>query len=168
MVIASHPLLFPRCAAKTNSMRFTVATSIVALAVLTAAAPQLGQNIGVAIPIAKHSGLTNADKSVSTETLKYHVASTKAYVVFSLCFPSTQAFIRSKVTRGFRNYQQNTGAPHPAALNGTQIQSCKTGADILTDDNSLLWYGDISVGTPANTFTGKLFCIFNEYTTHSF
>ena len=80
-------------------MRFTLATSTVALAVLTAAAPQLGQDIGVAIPIAKRSGLTNTDKSVSTEALKYHVASTKAYVIFFLCFPSTQSLKHSYVVK---------------------------------------------------------------------
>jgi cathepsin D len=71
-------------------MRITLGTSIVILAVLTAAAPQPGgQNMGMAIPIVKRSGLTNTDKSVCTEALKYHAASTKAYVVFFLCFTST-------------------------------------------------------------------------------
>ena len=41
---------------------------------------------------------------------------------------------------------------------GNQIQSRATGANALTDDNSQLWYGTISVGTPAKTFTGKLSC----------
>jgi cathepsin D len=151
-------------------MRFTLATSIVALAVLTAAAPQPGvQNLGVAIPITKRSGLTNADKSVNARALKYHVASAKAYVVFFfLCFASIQAFLHSKVLRGFKNFEQKTGGPHPAALKRTQIQSRATGADDLTNDNNQLWYGTISVGTPPKDFTGELSCTFNERTTHSF
>ncbi|KAF8553164.1 acid protease [Imleria badia] len=68
----------------------------------------------MAIPITKRSGLTNADKSVDIEALKSHAASTKAYVVFCLSFPSTQTFLQSK---------------------------------------EQLWYGTVSVGTPAKDFT---------------
>lgn len=32
-----------------------------------------------------------------------------------------------------------------------------TGADTLTDDEQELWYGKISVGTPAVTYTGRSF-----------
>ncbi|KAH0838858.1 acid protease [Lanmaoa asiatica] len=60
-------------------MRITLATSIVALAVLAAAAPQpAGQKTGVAVPIAKRSGFVNADKSVDIEALHSHVASITA------------------------------------------------------------------------------------------
>lgn len=63
-------------------MHFTLATSIVALAILAAAAPRpAGQRIGTAIPIAKRSRLVNADNSVNIDALKSHVASVKAYVV---------------------------------------------------------------------------------------
>ena len=150
-------------------MSFTLATSIVALAVLTAAVPQpVGEGSGIAIPIAKRSGLTNADGVVSTEALNSHVASTQAYVVFILCFASTQIFLRSKVLEGFKNYQKNTGTAHPAALPGTQIQRRETGADPLTNQDSTLWYGSVSVGAPPVTFTGKFSYTFNERTTHTF
>ncbi|KAI9566248.1 Asp-domain-containing protein [Boletus coccyginus] len=115
-------------------MRFTLATSVVALTVFAAAAPQpAGQRIGLPIPITKRSRLLNADKSVNVDALKSHVASVKA-----------------KILRGFTHFKQNTGSAHPAALNGTQ----KRGAgDPLIDDHSELWYGTISIGTPSRSFT---------------
>ncbi|KAH0838841.1 Asp-domain-containing protein [Lanmaoa asiatica] len=115
-------------------MRFTLATSIVGLAVLATAAPQpIGQRIGTAIPITKRSGLVNADKSVNFDALNSHIAS-----------------VRAKILRGFANFEKNTLSMHPAAMNGSQ----KRGAgDALTDDSSQLWYGTISVGTPAQYFT---------------
>ncbi|KAH0838835.1 Asp-domain-containing protein [Lanmaoa asiatica] len=119
-------------------MRFTVATSIVALAVLTAAAPQpVEQKIGAAIPIAKRSavGFVNADESVDIEALNSHVASVKA-----------------KILRGLENFEKNTGASHPAALKGSQRRA--TGVVPLTADGVQLWYGSISVGTPPKDFTG--------------
>ncbi|KAF8553168.1 acid protease [Imleria badia] len=115
-------------------MRFTLATSIVALAILAAAAPRpAGQKIGIAIPITKRSSLVNDDKSINADALKSHVASIKA-----------------KIRHGFTNFEQNTGTRHPSAVKGDG----KRGAgDALTDDNSELWYGTISVGTPAESFT---------------
>jgi len=147
-------------------MRFTLATSIVALAVLTAAAPQpAGEKIGVAIPISKRSGLVNGG-SVNTEALNSHVASTQAYVAFFHCLTSTQTTTYSKVLRGLKRFEKNTGIPYRATSKG--IQRRATGADALTNDDNKLWYGAISVGTPAKTFTGKLSWTFNDRTTHSF
>lgn len=58
----------------------------------------------------------------------------------------------SKIHRGFENYEKNTGAPHPSAVKGVG----KRGAgDALTDDSSQLWYGTISVGSGAESFTGR-------------
>jgi cathepsin D len=55
---------------------------------------------------------------------------------------------------GMAAYEKNTGKPHP--LSGGIKTSSKraTGSDWLTDDNSELWYGSISVGTPPVSFTG--------------
>lgn len=143
-------------------MRFTLPTSLVALAVLAAAVPQpVGQMNGVAIPIAKRSGLLNTDKSVSITALRSHVESTKAYVVYFLFFASTQTFICRKVLNGLNNFQKNTGAPHPSVLKGTRRRG--TGGDALTN-NGQLWYGTISVGSPPTTFTGELSCTVGECT----
>lgn len=63
-------------------MRFTLATSIVALAVLAAAVPQpVVKRTGLAVPITKRSKLVNADKSVDFDALNAHVGSVKAYVL---------------------------------------------------------------------------------------
>lgn len=147
-------------------MRFTLATSIVALAVLTAAVPKrAGSKNGVAIAITKRSELTNVDKIVNVRALNSHVASMQAYVVFFLRFGLTLTSICSKVLRGLNNFQRNTGGSHPAA--SKRIQRRATGADALTNDNNQLWYGSISVGTPPKDFTGELFCAVSERTTHS-
>lgn len=47
------------------------------------------------------------------------------------------------------------GKPHPNALarGGVNIAKRATGSDSLIDDSNVLWYGDISVGTPAVTYT---------------
>ncbi|KAF9221252.1 Asp-domain-containing protein [Gyrodon lividus] len=116
-------------------MRFTLATVIAGLPFLVSAAPQPAkQRIGTAIPISKRSGLVNADKSVNFDALKSHVASTKA-----------------KILRGLDNFEKNTGASHPSVVKSARKRG--SGGDALTDDNSALWYGTISVGTPAKTFT---------------
>ncbi|KAF8433778.1 acid protease [Boletus edulis BED1] len=115
-------------------MRFTLATSIVVLAVLAAAAPQpTGQGIGMAVPIIKRTSLVNADKSVNLDALKSHVAAFKA-----------------KIRRGFTNYEKNTGMKHPSDVGGVERRGA---GESLTNDQSQLWYGSISVGTPAVPFT---------------
>ncbi|KAI9459522.1 acid protease [Boletus coccyginus] len=116
-------------------MRFTLVTSIVALAVLTAAAPQPArQRIGIPIPITKRSGLLNTGEGVNIGALNSHVASVKA-----------------KIIRGFTRFMQNTGSAHPAALGGTQKRGA--GDPLTSNATSGLWYGTISVGTPAQSFT---------------
>ncbi|KIJ14858.1 hypothetical protein PAXINDRAFT_180872 [Paxillus involutus ATCC 200175] len=116
-------------------MRFTLATAIVGLPFFVAAAPQsVKQRIGTAIPISKRSGLTNPDNSVNLDALKSHVASTKA-----------------KITRGFDNFEKNTGSSHPSVVNGARKRG--SGGDALTDASNELWYGTISVGTPAHRYT---------------
>jgi cathepsin D len=51
-------------------------------------------------------------------------------------------------------YERNTGSPHP--LIGGIITSSKrdTGSVPLIDYYADLWYGNISIGTPAKDFTG--------------
>ena len=48
---------------------------------------------------------------------------------------------------------------HP--LSGSiKLSKRGSGSDSLTDDNSQLWYGTISVGTPAVSFTGMTFYLY--------
>jgi cathepsin D len=58
----------------------------------------------------------------------------------------------SKINRGFAAFQKNTGQLHPSQ--SQTIQARATGADPLTDDDQELWQGTISVGSPAEQFTG--------------
>ena len=61
----------------------------------------------------------------------------------------------SKIQKGFETYKRNTGSPHPLAAGLSKKAKRATGSDALTDDDAELWYGSISVGTPAVTFTGE-------------
>ena len=52
-------------------------------------------------------------------------------------------------------YERNTGSPHPL-VGGIKTSSKRnTGSDPLTDFYSALWYGTISIGPPAEVFTGE-------------
>ncbi|KAH7919101.1 acid protease [Leucogyrophana mollusca] len=115
-------------------MRFTLATVIAALPFLVAAAPHPEANAGVKIPISKRSSLKNADGSANIPALRAHLAQ------------STE-----KIQNGLDQYQRNTGSRHPLASKA--IKKRDSGSVSLTDDNSLLWYGAISVGTPAKVYT---------------
>ncbi|KAF9219073.1 Asp-domain-containing protein [Gyrodon lividus] len=120
-------------------MRFSpLATVITALPVFIAASPHGIKHGETAIPLAlyQHSSLVNADKSVNSEVLKSHVASTTA-----------------KILRGFDNFEKNTGTSHPSAVKGARIRG--SGGEPLTElpDKPYVWFGSISVGTPPKTYT---------------
>lgn len=113
-------------------MHFSLATILAVLPLLASATP-LAQSPRVTIPISKRSNLRRSDGSVNAEALKGSVAASTG-----------------KILRGFETYQQNTGSRHPS-----QPANYKraTGEDALTDAQEQLWYGKISVGTPAVTYT---------------
>ncbi|EIW79799.1 acid protease [Coniophora puteana RWD-64-598 SS2] len=116
-------------------MRFTLATVVAALPFLVEAAPALQSRApSTKVPIQKRSTLAHADGSVNFTAVKAHVDSIKA-----------------KYERGFAAYEKNTGSAHPLASKSASKRA--TGNDALTDDNSELWYGKISVGTPAVDYT---------------
>ncbi|KAH7922358.1 Asp-domain-containing protein [Leucogyrophana mollusca] len=118
-------------------MRFSLATVIAALPFLVSAAPQKRSDVingGTSIPLSKRTAIKNSDGAVNVDALRAHVAQTKA-----------------KILRGFELYEKNTGNVHPLAAVGTEKRG--SGGDPLTDASSELWYGQISVGTPAKTFT---------------
>jgi len=56
-------------------------------------------------------------------------------------------------------YQRNTNKVHPLAGGIKQLGKRDTGSEPLTDDNALLWYGSISIGTQADSLTGIIFLI---------
>ena len=67
--------------------------------------------------------------------------------------------IRRKFENGFTAYERNTGAKHPLATSIERSDKRNTGGDPLTDDNASMWYGAISVGTPAVSLTGEMFLL---------
>ncbi|KAH9161573.1 acid protease [Lactarius sanguifluus] len=117
-------------------MYFSPTLILAALPFLVAAAPfEERARIGVSIPIAKRSGFRNADGVVDIAKLQ-----------------ASRQHTVAKIQRGFEAFERNTGAAHPSA---SQLKrSIKRGkGDPLTDDNAELWYGSITVGTPAVTYT---------------
>jgi len=53
-------------------------------------------------------------------------------------------------------YERNTGRPHPLVGGITTSSKRDTGSDPLTDYYADLWYGSISIGSPAKVFTGVI------------
>jgi cathepsin D len=142
-------------------MYFSPALVLAALPFLVAAAPvDESPRDGFSIPIAKRSVIRNADGAVDTAKLLARTRHTLASVFrFSFLktfttFLTTGYFpLSRKIQRGFDAFELNTGSAHPSA---SQLKrSTKRGNGVpLIDDNSLLWYGPITVGTPAITYTG--------------
>lgn len=58
-----------------------------------------------------------------------------------------------KIRAAFNAYDKNTGRSHPAQ--SQTVQARDTGAELLTGFDDSVWYGNISVGTPASMFTGE-------------
>ncbi|KAH7912656.1 aspartic peptidase domain-containing protein [Hygrophoropsis aurantiaca] len=116
-------------------MRFTLATVIAALPFLVAGAPTKSLKTGFKIPLSKRSSLTNPDGTVNLEALRAH-----------------SDYAKAKILNGFDRYEQNIGLPHPSAPR-KDVQRRATGSNSLTNDDFQLWYGEISVGTPAQTYT---------------
>ncbi|KAF9225048.1 acid protease [Gyrodon lividus] len=84
------------------------------------------------MPFIVAAPLTNPDKTVNFDALDSHVASTRA-----------------KVLRGLDNFEKNTGAPHPSALQGAQKRA-SVGNDLY--EYKELWFGTISVSIPSEDF----------------
>ncbi|KAG6918902.1 hypothetical protein DXG01_010557 [Tephrocybe rancida] len=59
----------------------------------------------------------------------------------------------NKVQRGFAAYEKNTGSMHPSSRKS--LSKRQTTSIELTSDDNTLWYGEISVGTPEQKFTGS-------------
>ncbi|EIW79067.1 acid protease [Coniophora puteana RWD-64-598 SS2] len=128
-------------------MHFTQSFVLAAMPFLVAAAPSLHSP---SIPIAKASGLIDTvTGAIDKLLLQNHVENTLA-----------------KVALGMEAYQKNTGAPHPLCDDATMAASAQNAAKAkarrdggqngsipLTDMKNQLWYGNVSVGTPAQTYS---------------
>lgn len=88
---------------------------------------------GIAIPIAKHATSLPLANPSRYESLNQNTI--------------------AKIRRGMTAFERNTGSPHP--LVGGIVTSSKrdTGSDLLTDYYADLWYGTLSIGSPAKAFT---------------
>ncbi|KAI9444480.1 acid protease [Lactarius indigo] len=117
-------------------MYFSPALIIAAFPFLVVAAPfEERSRGGISIPIAKRSGFRNADGVVDVAKLQRGLRRTAA-----------------KIQRGFEAFERNTGAVHPSASQLKGLRK-KGSGDPLIDDIEEMWYGPITVGTPAVTYT---------------
>lgn len=146
-------------------MRFTLATIVAVLPFLATASPAayLPPKDGIKIPLAKRSSLTLSSGSVNITLLRNQVARTSACVTSpSFLFICDAHVLYSsnyrKLQRGFNAFERNTGIVHPASGSAASKAKRSSGHNPLTDDENSLWYGEITVGTPATTYTGD-FCI---------
>ncbi|KZP17216.1 acid protease [Athelia psychrophila] len=115
-------------------MHFALATVIAALPFLVVASPT-PEIPHTKISLNKRSNLKQQDGSVNATNLRAHKAGSVA-----------------KFQRGFAAFERNVGMQHPlAATSG--ISKRAIGHAPLIDDDGDMWYGSISVGTPATTFT---------------
>ena len=108
--------------------------------------------------VAKRSSIRRADGTFDRAALTASIKSSVAYAAARLSSRrhlTRSLFSNSKIGRGFDAFERNTGAAHPLAKSLNNKKRASTGSDALTDDAQELWYGEISVGTPAKTFTGS-------------
>ncbi|KAN0136868.1 acid protease [Lactarius tabidus] len=91
---------------------------------------------GVAIPLTKRMQIRDANVIVNVARLH------RCNIQHST----------AKIRQGFQFYQQNTGTPHPSAPKVKRSDKRSLGIEPLLSYEFNYWYGNISVGTPANTF----------------
>lgn len=108
--------------------------SLLALPLLASASPT--PESGTRIALQKRARIMNADGTVNADALRKQLA-----------------YATAKTRRGFVAYEKNTGAKHPLdSAKGTTARR-DTGSVPLVDYSRELWYGQIAVGTPPQTYT---------------
>jgi len=133
-------------------MHFSTATILAVLPLLVSAAPTT-QKPRVTVPLSRHTNVYRSDGSVDVKILKLQAAHSVSYVMFQsgpLITPSDSSY--SKILRGFKIYERNSGQRHPLSR-GIKGFKRSVAEDPLTDENSQLWIGTISVGTPPINYT---------------
>jgi len=91
---------------------------------------------GVAIPLTKRMQVRDANGVVDVATLHRNA-------LFNI----------AKIHQGFQTYEQNTGTRHPSAPKVKLSDKRSLGIKPLFNYEAGYWYGSISVGTPAQSFT---------------
>jgi len=115
-------------------MHFSLATILAVVPLLVSAVPT-AQKPRITIPLNKRTNVYRSDGSVNIENLKLQAAHSTA-----------------KIIRGFKTYELNSGQRHPLSLGITDFKRA-VAEDPLTDEQSQLWIGSISVGTPPVQYT---------------
>ncbi|KAH7914900.1 acid protease [Hygrophoropsis aurantiaca] len=113
-------------------MHFSLLSFAAVLPVLVTALPHPRAPLPpTSISLNKRSGLQNADGSVNFDALLAHMTSTER-----------------KIQQGNANLARHTGSNASSPLTKRS-----NGSEALADSNELLWFGNVSVGTPPKTFT---------------
>ena len=137
-------------------MHLSATLIITSLSFFVGATPILSGS-GFAIPISQRTrGVKDANGSVDMTRLQGSVSQSIAFVFLTISIPRPTSYNRCvsrKINRGFQTYEKNTGTRHPSAPELSHSEKRSTGSDTLVD---FKWYSNISVGTPAKTFTGEL------------
>ncbi|KAI0299940.1 acid protease [Russula brevipes] len=117
-------------------MYFSLSLVLAALPFLTVAIPWSGPpaSRGIAVPVARRG--TSLKEVADASNLATRARNAVA-----------------KIKRRMTAYENNTGKKHPLAGGIKRLDTRDTGSELLTDDNALLWYGPISIGTPGVSFT---------------
>lgn len=146
-----------------------LSASFCLLAILPAvslAAPFEPVKKGLQIPLKRHASFVQEDGVVDISALANHMAASTAYVhaPFSpprslLTFYFLRPQINSKINAGFSIFETNTGTVHSlastvsSALSSLGLSRRSTGAVSLADQSQIMWTGNLTVGTPPQSFT---------------
>jgi cathepsin D len=141
-------------------MYFSTAFVAAAFPFLVAALPaHTPRPHGLSIPLSKRDVVRRIDGTIDLPALRASIRSSVACALSSIHLVNVLIAFYSKVHRGFAAYERNMGTAHPLAAYisvppSTQKRQTGSGADALTDDSQVLWFGTIEVGTPPKQFTG--------------
>jgi hypothetical protein len=111
---------------------------------------------GFSIPIHKRGPSPMRMVPLTTHVLQSNIRLSLASVhsaVFQLLYTSLTQHL-SKVEDGFSAYERNTGERHPLDRLPYMQEKRDMGSVPLSPADQQLWYGSISVGTPAKSFLG--------------
>ena len=133
------------------------ATFIIAsLSFLVEASPLSSRSrSGFAIPISRRSRVRDANGVVDFTMLQRSVDHSIAYVFLTISIQrhtSHKGYVFRKIHDGFQAYQRKTGFQHPSAPKAKHLETRVGSVPLVVSG----WYGNVSVGTPAQTFMGEL------------
>ena len=135
---------------------FAVTSRLVALA--TATPVPNCQAGGIAIPLTRHSSFLHSNGSIDLDAITSHGISVREYVEPLHPIVLLRLFIYRKILSGLDNYEMNTGTMHPLAVKRSEsgLGKRERGRRLpLTSHQNEIWVGQISIGTPPRTLTGK-------------